>query len=349
MTAFDFEHIELDKLITHHIGNKLRDENIILSNEATAINEDETLQYLLKYFLSQFKPVDFFNFTHSVKLEMNEVYTLAKKIFAENDEFISESQNIAKLLYESSDHPQIKEGELNVVFFSNIRLADEVVDAIGIFKSETNVPFIKIQENEKNYSIEHEFGFDLKGIDKASIIFNTDKADGYSVLVVDNANRSAEAQYWVNDFLQLKPSNDDYNNTKDFLSITKEFVTKKLAEEFELSKTDKIDLLNRSIDYFKENESFDKEEFEKNVFQDEDVISSFQDFDTTFRIENAVELDDRFEISNQAVKKQSRIFKSVLKLDKNFHVYIHGDKDLIEKGTDSDGRKFYKIYYENEA
>ena len=133
------------------------------------------------------------------------------------------------------------------------------------------------------------------------------------------------------------------------MSITKEFVTKKLPEEFELSKTDKIDLLNRSIDYFKENESFDKEEFEKNVFQDEDVISSFQDFDTTFRIENAVELDDKFEISNQAVKKQSRIFKSVLKLDKNFHVYIHGDKDLIEKGTDSDGRKFYKIYYENEA
>ena len=79
------------------------------------------------------------------------------------------------------------------------------------------------------------------------------------------------------------------------------------------------------------------------------MISSFQDFDTTYRIENTVELDDKFEISNQAVKKQSRIFKSVLKLDKNFHVYIHGDKDLIEKGTDNDGRKFYKIYYENEA
>lgn len=349
MTAFDFEEVELDKLITHHIGNKLRDENIILSNEATAVNEDETLEYLLKYFLSQFKPVDFFNFTHSVKLEMNEVYTLARKIFAENDVFISESQNIARLLYESSDHPQIKEGELNVVYFTNIRLADEIVDAIGIFKSETDVPFIKMNEKDKKYSIGHEFGFELKGIDKACIIFNTDQADGYSVLVVDNANRSAEAKYWINDFLQLKPSKDDYNNTKDFLSITKEFVTKKLPEEFELSKTDKIDLLNRSIDYFKENESFDKEEFEKNVFKDEDVISSFQNFDTTFRAENDVELDDRFEISTQAVKKQSRIFKSVLKLDKNFHVYIHGDKNLIEKGTDSNGRKFYKIYYENEA
>lgn len=349
MTAFDFDQVDLNKLITHHIGNKLLDENITLSNETTTIIDGDTLEYLMKYFLSQFQPINFYNFTHSVNLDMNEVYTLAKKIFADNSEFIAESKNIAKLLYDSSNHPQIKDGELNVVHFKNIRLSDEIVDAIGIFKSESNVPFIKMHENEMNYSIGHEFGFELKGIDKACIIFNTDEKVGYSVLVVDNANKSAEAQYWVNDFLQLKPSSDDYNNTREFLSITKEFVTKKLPEEFELSKTDKIDLLNRSIDYFKTNDSFDKEEFEHNVFQNEDVISSFKNFDSAYRIENEVEIQNNFEISNTAVKKQSRIFKSVLKLDKNFHVYIHGNKDLIEKGTDSDGRKYYKIYYEHEA
>ncbi len=43
-------------------------------------------------------------------------------------------------------------------------------------------------------------------------------------------------------------------------------------------------------------------------------------------------------------------FKSVLKLDKNFHIYIHGDKELIEKGyDDAVGKKFYKIYYDEEA
>jgi hypothetical protein len=50
-----------------------------------------------------------------------------------------------------------------------------------------------------------------------------------------------------------------------------------------------------------------------------------------------------------AVKKQERIFKSVLKLDKNFHIYIHGDRELIEQGMDADGRKFYKIYFEEES
>jgi len=59
--------------------------------------------------------------------------------------------------------------------------------------------------------------------------------------------------------------------------------------------------------------------------------------------------DDEFSISTNAVKKQSRVFKSVLKLDKNFHVYIHGNKDLIEKGFDSGmGMHYYKIYFEEE-
>jgi hypothetical protein len=49
------------------------------------------------------------------------------------------------------------------------------------------------------------------------------------------------------------------------------------------------------------------------------------------------------------VKKQARVFKSVLKLDKNFHIYIHGNRELIEQGVEKDGRKFYKIYFEKEA
>ncbi|MBK9193468.1 MAG: hypothetical protein IPO17_00460 [Flavobacteriales bacterium] len=62
-----------------------------------------------------------------------------------------------------------------------------------------------------------------------------------------------------------------------------------------------------------------------------------------------MELADNFEISAHAVKRQARIFKSVLKLDKNFHIYIHGDRNRIEQGVDEQGRKFYKIYYDKES
>jgi hypothetical protein len=148
--------------------------------------------------------------------------------------------------------------------------------------------------------------------------------------------------------LNLKTRNDCFQNTKAFLDIAKSYVTEQLPEDFEVEKTDKIDMLNRSVEYFKENDSFNKEEFETQVFQNEDVIESFRSFDDSYRQENAIEIKDDFDISTQAVKKQQKLFKSILKLDKNFHVYIHGDKSLIEKGVESDGRKFYKIYYEKE-
>jgi hypothetical protein len=61
------------------------------------------------------------------------------------------------------------------------------------------------------------------------------------------------------------------------------------------------------------------------------------------------EIEDEFDIHLSAVKKQAKLFKSVLKLDKNFHIYIHGRRDLIEKGVDElSGRKYYKIYFEEE-
>jgi len=348
MAHFDLTEVKIEKLITHHIGNRNKEENVTLSNELTTLKNEQTLSFVLKYFLQQFKPIEYQQFTHTVEIEMNEIYTIVRKVFSIPSTFIDESKNIAKLLYEYSDHPKIKSGEMNVVHFSNAIFDNESVDAIGIFKSESNVPFLKMYDNNRNFSIEHQFGFELKGIDKACIIFNVDRLEGYKVLVIDNTNKSTEAQYWLDGFLQVTPCNDEYNNTKDIMKITKDFVTKKLPEDFDVTKTEKIDLLNRTMDYFKNNESFDKDEFEQDVFQDSKVINAFQEFDNSFRKENELEQNDSFQISNQAVKKQARAFKSVLKLDKNFHVYIHGNKDLIERGEDSNGRKYYKIYYENE-
>ena len=205
-------------------------------------------------------------------------------------------------------------------------------------------------KNQKSkFSINHDYGFEIKGVDKGCIIFNTDQQNGYKILIIDNANKSAEAQYWKDDFLKVKPIANEFHHTNQFLGIAKNFVTKQLSEEFEVSKADKIELLNRSVEYFKTHESFDKNEFEKDVFQDSGMIKSFRSFDSNYREENDIELTDNFDISPQAVKKQARVFKSVLKLDKNFHIYIHGDRELIEQGVEKDGRKYYKIYFQQET
>lgn len=348
MTTLDFTQVELQYLITHHVGNKLRDEKFILSSEATTI-EDETKSFLLKYFLLPVKTEEFYSFTHPIKIEFNDIFTVVEKIFSSSNEFLLSSQNIAKLLYEQSMHPRIKEGELNIAYFSNVVLDNEVVEAIGIFKSETDVPFIRMKNQKSKFIINHDYGFEIKGMDKGCIIFNTDKQNGYKILIIDNASKLVEAQYWKDDFLKVKPIRNEFHQTNQFLGIAKNYVTKQLSKEFEVSKADKIDLLNRSVEYFKTHESFDKKEFEHEVLQGTGIIKSFQNFDSTYRQDNEIELLDNFEISPQAVKKQARVFKSVLKLDKNFHIYIHGDRELIEQGVEKDGRKFYKIYYQDES
>ncbi len=348
MINLDFEQIELRQLATHFVGNKMREEQLKLSHSGTQIGS-ETLPYLLKYFLKPFKPHEFYQFGHTVELSMNPVYTMMKKLFKERDEFINNSQGLAKLLFESSSHPKIKAGEFNVAFFENIVLGDEIVEAIGIFKSETNVPFLRMNSTTTSFDINHEFGYQIKGIDKGCLVLNTGEEEGYEVLVIDNTNKSNEAQFWKDEFLKLKPLSNEFHQTKQFLTLTKNYVSDKMHEDFEVEKADKIDLLNRSMDYFKFKDEFQRVDFENEVLVDDNIIESFRKYDENYHQQREMEQPSKhFHISAPAVRKQARVFKSVLKLDKNFHIYIHGDRNMIEKGKEEDGRQFYKVYFELE-
>jgi hypothetical protein len=252
-------------------------------------------------------------------------------------------------LFEQSVHPQIKDGDLFVAFISNITMEDEVVDAVGIFKSENKQAFLKLEQAAEDFNMGYDEGINIEKLDKACLVFNTDKEEGYRVAVVDKSNKSSEALYWKDTFLGIKPCSDKYHKTEQFMALCKDFIKEKLPEEFEVSKTDQIDMLNKSVSFFKSNDQFDYKEFTKEVIQEPHIIKSFGRFRDNYEQQNALTLEDDFEISQSAVKRQSKIFKSVLKLDKNFHVYVHGDRSLIEKGYDEEkGMNFYKIYYKEE-
>lgn len=339
----DFTEITLESICIHKVGNKLRDEGIKVSDRNLSLGNEDTKKYLLRYFLSPFSNNEVYNFYYPTDLNLNDTYIFAKRIFENPENFYDLSIDISKHLYEKSSHPKINEGEFCVCYFKDCLFDGQKTNVIGLFKSEKKDVFLKLNSSK----IDHESGVNIDKLDKGCLIFNLEEENGYKVCIVDS-NKSNDTQYWKDEFLSIKPANDNYNFTKDFLAITKNFVTKQLNEDFEVSKADKIDFLNRSVDYFKNNETFDKKQFEEKVFENSDVIESFRKFDQTYRKENEIELTDNFEISKQAVKKQARVFKSVLKLDKNFHIYIHGNKELIEQGVDKNGRKFYKIYYEEE-
>ena len=104
---------------------------------------------------------------------------------------------------------------------------------------------------------------------------------------------------------------------------------------------------SQSVKFFKEKDNFNLEEFTNSVIEQPQVIEKFNQYKTEYAREYDLDFADNFTISESAVKKQARIFKSVIKLDKNFHIYIHGDRNLIEQGEDTKG-KYYKCYYREE-
>lgn len=346
----DFTNCNIVDVIAHQVGNQTNDEDLILSASLLNIDDARLRELLIKYFLYPFKDIEeFFSFTFSDEdFTLNPLYQYSITIFSEKESFKTKSESIAKHLYEISLHPQIKSGDLFVATFENISIDGNFVNALGLFKSENRQEFLQLNKSSKEFSLKYDGGINIDKLDKGCIIFNAEKESGYRICIVDKSGKSNDARYWVDFFLNVKPLKTNFLQTNQFLGITKQFVTKQLDNDFGINKADKIDFLNRSINYFKIHGAFDKQEFEEEVFEDSNIIESFQKFDQAYRLENEIELSENFEISSQAVKKQSRVFKSVLKLDKNFHIYIHGNRELIEQGTDENGRKYYKIYYENE-
>lgn len=339
----------LSSLAVHFIGSKSEDAGIKLSKSVLKIDED-LKALLLGFFLKSFKTHEKFTFTHSSDLELNEVYAFVSKIFKDTDSLFLQSIAIAQHLYEQSAHPNIKSGELYVVYFRDIMLDNEEVDAVGIFKSENRDTFLKVFSTEGGFELQSENGININKLDKGCLIFDSEKEKGYKVCVVDNTNKGEEARYWKSDFLNIKTREDSFQYTQNYLEMCKDFVKDQLPTEFEVSKPEQIDMLNKSVNYFKKKDSFDVNTFTDEVLQQPEIIDSFKTFKKQYQSDRDLPMVDEFEISEQAVKNKSKIFKSILKLDKNFHIYIHGNKDLIEKGMDEDKKmKYYKIYYREES
>lgn len=345
-----FNDANIEKIIIHQVGNKHEGGELMISKNT--IEPDETLEAILKtYFFSSFKDSIYYHFISDVDVKDNKVFQIASTVFEDRTQFVNESNKLANHLFEQSYHPKIKPGELYVVYFKNVVVDDEVVDAFGMFKSENKIPFLKIQTPTAGDDIElsHDTGINIKKLDKGCIVFNTEKDAGYKLCMVDIAGKSKEAAYWKDEFLQIELRKDDYYQTQNYLNICKGFVKDVFNNNHGIERADQIDMLNKSAAYFGGNDEFKLQDFEETVIENPEVIDAFKEYKNRIAEEEKIDIQEQFNISPTAVKKSKAQFKSVLKLDKNFHIYIHGDRSRILKGYDeATGLHFYQVYYDEE-
>lgn len=342
--------VQLKEVIVHKVGNPSRGEELRLSESSLTLNDETVKGLLTKYFLAAFNENEHYHFSHISDINLNEVYNYVTAIFEEPKKFVATSALLGRFLYSKSTHARVKEGEMYVALFDNVPFGNEYKQAVGIFKSETKESFLKVFTHGQSLEVIHEEGININKLDKGCLIYRNNKDQGYTVCVVDSANKQNEAQYWVNDFLHVVPYSDSYHNTDKYLGLCKLFITNEYAEKFEVTKSEQMDLLNKSIDYFKTKEQFSLQEFAEEVIHHPEVVDTFMTYKKNYESSRNFEIGEEFDIHLSAVKKQAKVFKSVLKLDKNFHIYIHGRKDLIERGYDEmTGKHYYKLYFDEEA
>ncbi|MGP2570590.1 nucleoid-associated protein [Ornithobacterium rhinotracheale] len=334
----------IESISVHKVGNKTLDDTLIISDFPVLV-DGEDMPMLESYFTKHFKSEELFHFDNSEG--ENEVFAEVTKVFEDPEYAHEASEKLAQRLFDYSEHPRIKPGEFYLVYFSSIEYRNEIVQAVGLFKTETHEQFLKVYPKNEGYTIELHEGISTKKIDKGCIIYNTDKEDGYRVYIIDKATGGEEAHFWVDGFLQLSQVENNYFNTDYVMTTCRNFVTQQMPEEFDVTRVDQADLLNRSIDFFKQQEKFEHDKFCNQVFGSDELIESFEGYVQQCNNDFEVDLKDNFSLDKTAVRKQNRLFKSVIKLDKDFHIYVHGDRKKISREEDSKG-KYYKIYFEEE-
>lgn len=366
-----FIEANLDQIVLHKVGNKSREEGIKIAKSPLQLDE-EAKEILKAYFLSSFQTETFYQFYHDNDLNMNEVYTYANYIFQDDADFYDQSINILRHLYEKSTHNKVQEGELYVVRFHDCIFDDELVDAIGIFKTETKDKFLKLSAHidmqadgaEGDYAewkLSFDEGTNLARLDKGCLILNTLEDNGYRVLTVDV--KSSDARYWLEDFLHVVQVQDDAFLTKNSLDLCKDFGKKVLAKE---DKEKQVSFMNKSLEYFETKEEFDYNEFVQDVFAGEDeMIDKFQEHKKAYNKKQGVAVKDVFDeasfeeedmnffIAPNAVKRAKKSFKNSIQLDTEMEIKIQSaqvqENGFLEKCYDEDRQMYYyKVYFNEE-
>lgn len=333
----DVSESRLVKYVMHHVGDQL-----VLNDEAFTQPE-----ILLQAAFTQlaFHKIDWdqqYEFFHETDLGLNEIYTYVNSIFDQEDNFLEQSKNIATHLNSSSGHPGIKNGELFIGLFNNcIMTTGTTKKVLAIVKIEDKEIFLDVKSGEDKVVVNGIDGINVKKANNMALI--VDMGADETPLVFIKTKKKEDVVYWQERFLKIKVADEYYYNTNLALTEVKKYILK----EESFSNPEKLELLNKTLDYFRNEEEFHASNYIDTVFKKADetqkdvIVNTVKPYETV--------------ISESAIIKAEKSFKRKIKLDSNIEIQVNVHNieqmnELIEVGYDEEtNRKFYKIYFEEEA
>jgi len=336
-------------LSIHRVGNKSRNEGLILSNSDYQM-DDEITPLLKEFFLKPFrdKEENYFQFSNENDLEFHDLFKTVTTIFDAPETAHEESKKVARLLFDQSMHPHIKSGEVYVAYLENLQIDNEKVNGIGIFKSEIKQDFLQFAEGENQLDAILQQGVNLSKLDKGALIFNTKKDEGYKILSVDS-NRY-DARYWLESFLGVDAFEDENFMTKKYLKFCQDF-----AKDVVLPAEDKKEevlFMNRAVNHFAKNDMFEESAFVNEVIDNPDLVPEFRHYKSEQAPKYKIEDLTSFPIANTAVTAARKKIKNVIELDTNIQIkmdFINPEsaEKFVEKGWDEEKQMYYYLVYFN--
>lgn len=323
------------------VGNKTNGEGVAFSSQKIELSEIKDILFDLLDKSLKYDDLKHLDFVGGVQL--NPVYNFVSSIFADENSFIQEANNLATYLYQQSLHPSIRNGEFYVMKINDCIVNGDKVDAVGLFKSELHDTVLKVVNNNNGIQIVPENGMSLKKLDKGCVVFNKNRNDGYVVAVLDS--NTHDANYWTEAFLHAVSYKDSYHDTMNYIDFCKGFMASNTMET--VCKADKAIIMNKVLESLKSSKELDFSSFVYQAFGEKMKvqIDAFKENYELFQ----TKLPDTILPSQAAVKKQTITKITTIKLDKNFDIKVKGVKDLLEQGYDEiRGMNYYKLYYKQE-
>lgn len=339
----------IETLSIHRVGNKSRNESQFLSGQPFNLT-DEIVPLMKEYFFRPFreKEENYFQFAHEVDLDYNEMFQFASEVFANPSSLHDVSKKITNHLFEQSNHPHIKNGEVYITYLTNVNIDNNVVDAIGVFKSEVQTDFLQFEERGTTLEMILQQGINLSKLDKGCLIFNYKKEEGYKILSVDS-NRY-DARYWLEHFLSVDAFQDENFITKKYLKFCQGFAKDVVfpAED----KKQEVMFMNRSVNYFAKNDQFEESNFLNEVIDNPDLIPEFRSYKVDKGEKYSIEDVTTFPIANSAVSDARKSIKNVINLDTHIQIkmdFINPEsaEKFVEKGWDEEKQMYYYLVYFN--
>lgn len=340
---------QIESLSIHRVGNKSKAEGVFVSNDPYPLS-DEITPLIKEFFFKSFreKEENYYRFDHETDLEFHTLFGIVQKVFENPSSTHLLSEEIAKHLYEQSEHPHIKAGELYIAHLENVMIDNQKTDAIGIFKSELKQDFLQFRESESNLEMLLEQGINLNKLDKGCLIINHKAEEGYKILSVDS-NRY-DTKYWLENFLGVEIFEDDNFYTKKYLKFCQDF-----AKDVVLPAEDKREevlFMNRAVNHFAKNDAFNETAFMNEVLENPDLIPEFNHYKMEQAPKYKIEDLTDFPISNKAVSSQRKKIKNLIQLDTNIQIKLdfinpESAEKFVEKGWDEEKQMYYYLIYFN--